>query len=425
MDVVDRTRRLVAAAEQRLLLEAARSLGGVRGPHPRPRRPGRRHRGRAALGRRLRRGRHAQAFPSFGSERTGAPVVVVLPDRRPPDPHARADRRARRADRPGPDAAAPGRRLRRPAARRLRADQHGAQRSPSSASATSSAAFDAGRVVAVPATRARARAPRPAAARTRPLLGGFAALTGVVSLDALAAAIRERFPGDVGERQRRAPPRPRTRSVRARPGARPCLGRSRARAAVAETVALCRPEVICAYPISPQTHIVEGLSALVKSGRARAVRVHQRRVRVRRDVGRDRRVGRPARAPTPRPPARACSTWSRRSTTPSGLGLPIVMTVANRAIGAPINIWNDHSRLDVAARLRLDPALRRVQPGGARPAHPGVPAGRGALAAGDGVHGRLHPHPRLRAGRRARPRSRSTRSCRRSSRARCSTPTTR
>ena len=25
----------------------------------------------------------------------------------------------------------------------------------------------------------------------------------------------------------------------------------------------------------------------------------------------------------------------------SGLGLPIVMTVANRAIGAPINIWND------------------------------------------------------------------------------------
>ena len=27
----------------------------------------------------------------------------------------------------------------------------------------------------------------------------------------------------------------------------------------------------------------------------------------------------------------------------SGLGLPIVMTLANRAIGAPINIWNDHS----------------------------------------------------------------------------------
>jgi pyruvate ferredoxin oxidoreductase alpha subunit len=37
-------------------------------------------------------------------------------------------------------------------------------------------------------------------------------------------------------------------------------------AAVAEAVALCRPEVICAYPISPQTHIVEGLGKLVAGG---------------------------------------------------------------------------------------------------------------------------------------------------------------
>ena len=29
--------------------------------------------------------------------------------------------------------------------------------------------------------------------------------------------------------------------------------------AVAEAIALCRPEVICAYPISPQTHIVESV----------------------------------------------------------------------------------------------------------------------------------------------------------------------
>ena len=35
---------------------------------------------------------------------------------------------------------------------------------------------------------------------------------------------------------------------------------------VAQAVALCRPEVICAYPISPQTHIVEGLGEMVKSG---------------------------------------------------------------------------------------------------------------------------------------------------------------
>ena len=35
---------------------------------------------------------------------------------------------------------------------------------------------------------------------------------------------------------------------------------------VAEAVALCRPQVICAYPITPQTHILEGIGALVKAG---------------------------------------------------------------------------------------------------------------------------------------------------------------
>ena len=37
--------------------------------------------------------------------------------------------------------------------------------------------------------------------------------------------------------------------------------------AVAEAVARCRPQVIAAYPISPQTHIVEALSDEVRSGR--------------------------------------------------------------------------------------------------------------------------------------------------------------
>ena len=36
--------------------------------------------------------------------------------------------------------------------------------------------------------------------------------------------------------------------------------------AVARTVALCRPQVIAAYPISPQTHVVERLSDLVRTG---------------------------------------------------------------------------------------------------------------------------------------------------------------
>jgi pyruvate ferredoxin oxidoreductase alpha subunit len=36
---------------------------------------------------------------------------------------------------------------------------------------------------------------------------------------------------------------------------------------VAEAVALCRPEVVCAYPITPQTHIVEALGTMVRTGR--------------------------------------------------------------------------------------------------------------------------------------------------------------
>ena len=36
--------------------------------------------------------------------------------------------------------------------------------------------------------------------------------------------------------------------------------------AVAHAVNLCRPEVIAAYPISPQTHIVESLSDRVRTG---------------------------------------------------------------------------------------------------------------------------------------------------------------
>ena len=37
--------------------------------------------------------------------------------------------------------------------------------------------------------------------------------------------------------------------------------------AVAEGIAMCRPEVICAYPITPQTHIVEALGEMVKEGK--------------------------------------------------------------------------------------------------------------------------------------------------------------
>src|SRR5215470_9959180 len=36
--------------------------------------------------------------------------------------------------------------------------------------------------------------------------------------------------------------------------------------AIADTVARCRPQVVPAYPITPQTHIVEAIGAMVKDG---------------------------------------------------------------------------------------------------------------------------------------------------------------
>ena len=112
--------------------------------------------------------------------------------------------------------------------------------------------------------------------------------------------------------------------------------------AVAQTVALCHPQVICAYPISPQTHIVEALDDIVRKG----------------EIGNCDFINVESEFSAMSVAIGASATGSRVYTATasqgllfmveplynaSGLGLPIVMTVANRAIGAPINIWNDHS----------------------------------------------------------------------------------
>jgi pyruvate ferredoxin oxidoreductase alpha subunit len=112
--------------------------------------------------------------------------------------------------------------------------------------------------------------------------------------------------------------------------------------AVAETVALCRPEVICAYPISPQTHIVERLSAIVKSGRlthCEFVNVESEFAAMSVAIGASAAGARAYTATA----SQGLLYMTEALYNAAGLGLPIVMTVANRAIGAPINIWNDHS----------------------------------------------------------------------------------
>jgi pyruvate ferredoxin oxidoreductase alpha subunit len=112
--------------------------------------------------------------------------------------------------------------------------------------------------------------------------------------------------------------------------------------AVAEAVALCRPEVICAYPISPQTHIVEGLGELVKAGTltpCEFINVESEFAAMSVAIGASAAGGRTYTATASQGLLFMCEAVYNAS----GLGLPIVMTVANRAIGAPINIWNDHS----------------------------------------------------------------------------------
>jgi pyruvate ferredoxin oxidoreductase alpha subunit len=112
--------------------------------------------------------------------------------------------------------------------------------------------------------------------------------------------------------------------------------------AVAEAVALCRPEVICAYPISPQTHIVEGLGELVKSGAltpCEFINVESEFAAMSVAIGASAAGARAYTATA----SQGLLFMAEAVFNASGLGLPIVMTVANRAIGAPINIWNDHS----------------------------------------------------------------------------------
>jgi pyruvate ferredoxin oxidoreductase alpha subunit len=112
--------------------------------------------------------------------------------------------------------------------------------------------------------------------------------------------------------------------------------------AVAKAVALCRPEVIAAYPITPQTHIVEGLGEMVKRGEVGSCQF----MNVESEFG--------AMSICIGSSAAGARTYTATSSqgmlfmmeavyNASGMGLPIVMTVGNRAIGPPINIWNDWS----------------------------------------------------------------------------------
>jgi pyruvate ferredoxin oxidoreductase alpha subunit len=112
--------------------------------------------------------------------------------------------------------------------------------------------------------------------------------------------------------------------------------------AVAQAVVRCRPEVVCAYPISPQTHIIEGIGILVKSGQlspCEFINVESEFAAMSVSIGASAAGARAYTATA----SQGLLFMIEAVYNAAGLGLPIVMTLANRAIGAPINIWNDHS----------------------------------------------------------------------------------
>src|SRR3984893_14654262 len=139
-----------------------------------------------------------------------------------------------------------------------------------------------------------------------------------------------------------SPPPRKHLSSRSRPRKRSMLKQTEGSHAVAEAVALCRPQVICAYPITPQTHIVEGLGEMVKAGElvdCEFINVESEFAAMSVAIGASAAGVRTYTATS----SQGLLFMAEAVYNAAGLGLPIVMTIGNRAIGAPINIWNDHS----------------------------------------------------------------------------------
>lgn len=109
--------------------------------------------------------------------------------------------------------------------------------------------------------------------------------------------------------------------------------------ALARTVALCRPQVIAAYPITPQTHIVENLSKLVADGAldCELVSVESEFSAASVVLG---AVAAGARAYTASS-SQGILLMSEVLYNIAGLRLPLVLTCANRAVSGPLSIWND------------------------------------------------------------------------------------
>ncbi len=109
--------------------------------------------------------------------------------------------------------------------------------------------------------------------------------------------------------------------------------------AVAHAVLCSSPDVISAYPITPQTHIVEHLSQMVADGEldSEFLTVDSEFSALSVLVGSSAMGARCYSSTT----SQGLALMYEVLYNVSGMRLPVVMTVANRALGAPLNIWND------------------------------------------------------------------------------------
>jgi pyruvate ferredoxin oxidoreductase alpha subunit len=111
--------------------------------------------------------------------------------------------------------------------------------------------------------------------------------------------------------------------------------------AVAEAARLADVDVVAAYPITPQTHIVEHLAELVANGELQAayVPVESEHSAMSASLG---AAAAGARAFTATA-GQGLELMAEVLYAVAGMRLPVVMTVVNRALSTPISIWGDHS----------------------------------------------------------------------------------
>ncbi len=110
--------------------------------------------------------------------------------------------------------------------------------------------------------------------------------------------------------------------------------------AVAEAVRLCRPQVVAAYPITPQTHIIEHLAQFVADGDLSAQFINAESEFAAASIVLGAVAG-GARAFTATA-SQGLLLMTEVLYNIAGMRLPLVMLCANRAVGAPINIFSDH-----------------------------------------------------------------------------------